>query len=252
MPLKTFAGGALFGSSYGRADPEILALHGWGRTHRDFDTVLAGLDAVALDLPGFGSSPEPPEVWGAEAYAEAVVEVARSFARPPVVVGHSFGGRVAVSLAAKHPSEVRSLVLIGVPLVRAPGRAPARSPRGYRLVKWAHRMGIVSESRLEAARQRHGSADYRAADGRMRDILVKVVNESYENQLDQLAVPVHLLWGSEDTAAPPAIAQEALRRMEAHGVAVDLELLEGVGHHVMAEAPDRVRARLVSALERDA
>ena len=77
--LRTFAGGTLFGSVTGPDAPRVLALHGWARTHRDFDAVLAPVDeapvpALALDLPGFGASPPPPEAWGAAAYAQAVGE----------------------------------------------------------------------------------------------------------------------------------------------------------------------------------
>ncbi len=67
--LRTFAAGRLFGSVTGSAAPRLLALHGWGRTHRDFDGVVAPvgeepLPAVAIDLPGFGASPPPTRCVG--------------------------------------------------------------------------------------------------------------------------------------------------------------------------------------------
>ncbi|MGZ5384735.1 MAG: alpha/beta fold hydrolase, partial [Acidimicrobiia bacterium] len=67
--LNSFAGGAVFGERFGDGPLQVLALHGWGRDRRDFDEVLQGLDAAALDLPGFGASPAPVEAMGAAGYA---------------------------------------------------------------------------------------------------------------------------------------------------------------------------------------
>ena len=125
--LTSFAGSRLFGQRYGTGVPSVLALHGWRRDHRDFDGVLAsGLDAVALDLPGFGSTPPPPTAWGSPEYADAVAAVLDEMQAHVVVVGHSFGGRVAVHLAADHPEQIAGLVLSGAPLHR-PTRRPAEA-----------------------------------------------------------------------------------------------------------------------------
>lgn len=248
MALKSFAEGRLFGSARNSGSLSVLALHGWGRTHRDFDTVLDGFPAIAIDLPGFGASPAPTEVWGADEYADVVRDVCDVFEAPPIVVGHSFGGRVAVTLAARYPESVASLILIGVPLLHPSDRRPAGTPRGYRLARWAHRRGLLAESRMEAARQKYGSADYRSAEGVMRDILVKAVNETYESALDAMSVPVHLLWGANDTAAPVSVAREVERRLSARGAEVSLDVVEDVGHHVMLEAPDVVRECIAARL----
>ena len=56
-------------------------------------------------------------------------------------------------------------------------------------------MRLVSDDAMEAARQRFGSADYRAAQGIMREVLVRAVNETDEAQLDAVRCPVHLVWG---------------------------------------------------------
>lgn len=120
--LSSFAGSRLFGQRYGMNTPWLLALHGWRRDHRDFDALLAAgeIDAVALDLPGFGGTPAPPTVWGSREYAEAVAAVLEEMAPQVVVLGHSFGGRLAVHLAASHPEQIAGLVLSGAPLHRDP------------------------------------------------------------------------------------------------------------------------------------
>lgn len=230
----------LFGEVTGDS-PRVLALHGWGRDRTNFAAVLDGIDAIALDLPGFGASPPPPEPWGAREYASAVAPVLDQFAAPPVVVGHSFGGRVGVCLAAAG-LPMAGLVLAGVPLLRRPSTATSH-PR-YRLIRWAATRGLIGDERLEAARRKYGSADYRAAEGVMREVLVRVVNETYEDELSKVTVPVRLLWGKSDTAAGPWIVDEALDLL---GVDAGATIVDG-GHDVVFEQPDLLRA-VIAELE---
>jgi pimeloyl-ACP methyl ester carboxylesterase len=101
---------------------------------------------------------------------------------------------------------------------------------------------------MESLRQKRGSADYRAATGVMRSILVKVINESYEAELEALSTRVLLLWGEEDREAPIEVARRALALLEAGGSEVELRVLEGVGHHLPAEAPGELRRAIESLL----
>lgn len=213
MTLSAFANGKLFGRRHGDGQPRVLALHGWSRTHADFDGVLSGpggpaIDAIALDLPGFGASPTPEQPWGAADYARQIAPILDEMRLPVVIVAHSFGGRVAVNLAQQRPAAVAGLVLTGVPLLRRQGSA-TKSPLAFRIGKRLNKLGLVPDTKIEELRKRYGSADYRAASGVMRDILVKVVNESYEEQLAAISCPVDLVWGDDDTAAPADIATRA-------------------------------------------
>jgi pimeloyl-ACP methyl ester carboxylesterase len=242
--LKTFAGGQLFGARFGAAPPWVLALPGWQRSHRDFDELLAGLDAVALDLPGFGAAPAPPEAWTTEQYAGHVAAVLDEMAPKVVVVGHSFGGRVATHLAAIRPDRVAGLVLTGVPGLVAPkaGGSGRKAPLSLRVAKSLRRRGLINDARVERLRHKHGSADYRAARGVMRDVLVKAVNENYEAPLAAFGGPVELIWGSEDDQAPVATAVAAAAQ---GGASTHLLVLPGVGHFVTRDRPDALVASLV-------
>jgi pimeloyl-ACP methyl ester carboxylesterase len=238
----------MFGSVTGSEAPRVLALHGWARSHRDFDAVVSGdgdgpLPALALDLPGFGASPPPPVAWGAEAYAEQVARALDDMGSPVVVLGHSFGGRVALHLAVQRPDVVRALVLTGAPMLH-PLHRHQRVALAYRVTRRLHTWRLVSDEAMEAARQRYGSADYRAAQGIMREILVRAVNETDEAQLDAVRCPVHLVWGGDDTAAPLEVAERAVTRL-AQG---DLAVHAGVGHLTPLLIPAALRATVVSCL----
>ena len=245
--LRAFAQGTIFGEPYGDGPVRVVWLHGWQRSSADFSAVALaaareGVSSLSLDLPGFGASPLPSEAGGAALYARLLVPVLAEVSEAPLVlVGHSFGGRVATVLAADHPELVRGLVLTGVPLVRL--TSTSTSPLGYRLIRALHRRSMVSEARMEAARQKYGSRDYRACTGRLREILVQSVNESYEGEVAKVAAPVTLLWGGGDREVPVAVAERA-RALMVNSPTVELEVLAGVGHMVPLERPDAILARV--------
>ena len=223
----------------------MLALHGWGRSHSDFHQALVGLDALSLDLPGFGASPAPEEAWSTADYAAAIAPLLDELAHPAVIVGHSFGGRIAVHFG--DDPRIGGYVLTGVPLLHRTGKPP-KAPLRYRIVRLLHGWGWISDDRIERTRRRHGSADYRAAEGPMRDVLVMAVNESYEDQLDAISKPIELVWGTDDAEAPPSIASQ----VEVMLPNATLTLSSGIGHFLPLEAPAVLRAaieRRLAALE---
>ncbi len=204
--------------------------------------MVDGLDAIAIHLPGFGITPEPLNAWGSAEYADDIASALQG-AQAVYLVGHSFGGRVAVRLAAKHPELVRGIVLTGVPLLRL---TPAPKPAlGYRVIRFLARMGIISKARLEAEKHRRGSADYRAASGVMRDILVKVIGEDYRDDLAAITVPVRMVWGENDTAAPADAGLAASKLVPS----ATFRTVAGAGHLLEGELRDAVREELLSLME---
>ena len=238
VTLRAHGDGSILADHRDGREPCLLGLHGWGRDRHDMDSLLdaTGHRSVAPDLPGFGASAEPDRAWGAVGYAAVLAEQVAEGGDPPyVVVGHSFGGRIAVCLAANHPELVCGLVLMGVPLLRL--GAAKRSPKRYRLIRAAVRTRLMSPNRLEVARQRFGSDDYRAATGVMRDVLVRVVNEDYRDELERVRCPVALVWGGEDRVVSHLVAQRAAAHIDR---VVSLNSVKGAGHDVHIDAPEAV------------
>ena len=247
--LQAYGDGRLFGESYGEGPARVVWLHGWARRGTDFRACASelanqGVASVAIDLPGFGASPAPDAPGGARHYATLLTETLADIGDEPLVlVGHSFGGRVATVVAATHPELVRALVLTGVPLLRS--SATSRSPWRYRAIRWLHGRGVINDQRMERARQRFGSSDYRNSSGIVRDVLVITVNESYDDELAAIRVPVAMVWGSEDTAAPVTMATRASSMITSPH---SFEVLDGVGHMVPLDAPLALATSVLRAL----
>ena len=238
--VRSYADGAIFAERRDGERPMLLAMHGWGRDRRDMLRLVGDRAALVPDLPGHGSSPPPPDAWGAADYAQSVAAMLDADgAAPYVIVGHSFGGRVAAVLAAERPDLVAGVVFLAVPLLRL---APASKPKwSYRVVRALHRWKIVPESTMERMRQRYGSADYRAAHGVMRAVLVRVVNEDYGEYLARIVAPVALCFGERDPQVPAEVARRA---SEIVSNLVGVDIVEGAGHDVMFDAPDRALAAI--------
>jgi len=106
---------------YGEAGegPPVLFLHGWGLGHHTYKRALArlalrGCRVVAPALPGFGGTaglPGNPGIHGYGVWVDAFME-AVGIDEPAIVIGHSFGGGVAITLAHDHRNRARQLVLV--------------------------------------------------------------------------------------------------------------------------------------------
>ena len=102
----------------GEGSPVIL-MHGWGCNHTTFasieQTLAPHMKVYNVDFPGFGDSTEPEEVWGVEEYTQLIEEMVRvEGIERPVLLGHSFGGRVGILYASRN--EVNKLILTGINL----------------------------------------------------------------------------------------------------------------------------------------
>ncbi len=237
--LTALADGRLLAERIGATPPTVVALHGWQRSGGDFVGLLAGLDAVAPNLPGFGATQEPPASWGTEDYAELVAQAIAPFA-PVVIVAHSFGGRVAVRLAAQHPELVRGLVLTGVPLLRL--GSPGKPALSYRIVRALVKARLLPNSALEAQRRKRGSRDYLAATGTMREIMVRTVNEDYTADLAAISalstrIPVRMVWGEFDTEAPTAAGEVASTKI----AGATFRVVSGASHLLEGQLASAVR-----------
>lgn len=229
----------------------IVLMHGWGCNA----TTLASIQKVAeathrvinVDFPGFGQSHEPDSVWGVEDYTlwlRALLE--KLGIEKPVLLGHSFGGRVGIMYSSRWP--VSKLILVD-----AAGIKPHRTINYYVKVysfKLMKRLAPLFMGRkraqkyIDEQRAKRGSSDYAGASARMRTIMSKVVNEDLRHLLPSISAPTLLIWGENDTATPMRDAHIMEKSIPDAG----LVSFPACGHYSFLDNPRQFAAVLRSFL----
>ena len=207
---------------YGKGK-DILLLHGWGQNIEMMkplgDCFEDRFRITIIDLPGFGESEEPQKPWTMNDYYAMLEEfIEKLKIKKPIVIGHSFGGRLAIKYSARNPIE--KLVLFGSPCIRIQESLPLK----VRLLKGIKKLPGMN-SLGEYMKKYIGSRDYKAASPVMRQTLVEVVNEDLSKYAREIEEPTLLIWGNNDTEAPVNEAKELEKIM------IDAALITLPGSH---------------------
>lgn len=236
----------------GSGDRPVILMHGWGCNATTVESIRAiaaqSHRVITVDFPGHGESGEPPLLsdgtpWGVDAFTRAIEELSRREGiTDPILIGHSFGGRVAILYASRNATHQ-------VVLVDAAGIKPRRSWHYYRRVytfkmaKWCA-LTFLGEKRggkvVEKMRARRGSSDYRQSSAMMRSVMSRVVNEDLRHVMPLIKAPTLLIWGEMDTATPLNDA----RIMEKLIPDAGLVSFTGCGHYSFLDNPGAFKAVL--------
>ncbi len=185
--------------------PDVVLLHGWGQNIEMMkplgDKLKDNHRITIIDLPGFGVSQEPDFAYTIFDYTEIVHDLLVSLKiDKPIMIGHSFGGRIAIVYASKY--SVNKLVLFGSPCVRHEYKSFKQS-----LYKKIKKISLLKPV-VNYMKNHTGSVDYRNATPLMRDVLVKTVNQDLSLYAKRIKCSTLLIWGENDTAVPVSDAKE--------------------------------------------
>lgn len=191
---------------YGEGKKDILLLHGWGQNIAMMkplgDFFMDRFRITILDFPGFGESEEPKEPWTVAKYSEMLESFTKALnIKKPIVIGHSFGGRVAIRFSSRN--SIEKLVLFGSPCIRIEEKL-SLSVKFLKKLKTLPGLNEIGEYMKKYI----GSRDYKAASPIMRQTLVNVVNEDLSKYAREIEEPTLLIWGENDTEAPVSDARE--------------------------------------------
>lgn len=228
----------------GAGDKTVVILQGWGTDLGVYDSVAAAISGkyrvVQFDFPGFGGSDEPREAWNVDAYADFFCKLMQALdIREAALIGHSYGGRVIIKLAARDslPFAISNIVLIdSAGIVPEKSFAQKLKIRRYKLLKRFLNLKVIYflfPELIDDWRSRQGSADYRNATPMMRKCLVMAVNEDLRHLLPKIQQDTLLIWGDKDTATPIGDARLMDQLIPNSGLAV----LDGTGHFSFLEQP---------------
>jgi pimeloyl-ACP methyl ester carboxylesterase len=232
----------IFCSEKGEGVP-VLYVHGNTGSSRWFERVMnvPGARTIALDMPNFGRSKPLSGDPDIDRYADAVAEFigARRLDRP-VVVGHSLGGGVAISLAVRNPALVRALLLVdsAAPsgLVTPEDRHPLiEMMRTNRAVLTQALRAVVPTLADEVFFQSLVDDAMRMAAPAWVGNAQALGRFDYRGRCGAYTGPVLVLWGAKDVIVTEAMARE----IAAAFPDAKLEIVEEAGHSVMVENPHR-------------
>jgi len=202
---------------YGKKDADTICyLHGWGQNIQMMKPVGDPFDEefniVIIDLPGFGDSSEPTFVWTLNDYVECVKELLDSLEiTNPILVGHSFGGKISLLYASKY--DVKKLILFGSPFKQEIKKESLK----LKILKGLKKVPGVNK--LEGFAKKHiGSTDYKNASEVMRKIMVEHVNMDITEEVKKINCPTLIVWGTLDDAVPIERAYELEKLIPDAGV----------------------------------
>lgn len=214
----------IFGGTEGEP---ILLLHGWGGNGKVFNGLIDMFPShrfVVLDFPPFGESDKTIEGWNIFTYASMVMSLCEQLSIDVCqVIGHSFGGRVAILLAALKKQLVSRLVLLD-----AAGMKPRRSLKYYIKLygyKLRRKLGFFV---VDA-----GSNDYQALPENMKPIFVSIVSQHLEEYCSMIYAPTLIVFGKSDNETPIYMAKRLHKLIRKS----KLVLLEDAGHYCFLDSP---------------
>lgn len=236
----------------GSGSQPVIVMHGWGCKASTVSILaqaaLSDMSTVYnIDLPGFGGSDEPLVVWGIDDYTRFLEYFITTLGLDkPVLIGHSFGGRMAINYASSH-------TVAKVILVDAAGIKPRRSLKYYIKVysfKFSKKLAFLflgkerGELFVNKLRAKSGSSDYSSASPMMRRILSRTVNEDLHHCLPKIQAPTLLIWGERDTATPLKDAKLMEKLIPDAGLVSYPE----AGHYSFLDRPAQTQAVIRSFL----
>lgn len=211
----------------------LLLLHGWGCSTKHFESIAQELakdfKVTVIDFPAHGESGRPPEPWGVKEFAECIKELINKLEIAPCdLIAHSFGGRVALYLAANEPKLVNRMVITGGAGLKKE-QTPEQKKRSEeyqkkkKLLQNLSRLPLVggmAEKSLDALRKKYGSADYNALDEEMRKTFVKVISEDLRPLLPKIQASTLLIWGEKDQDTPLWMGQAMEKEIKDAGLVI--------------------------------
>lgn len=250
-----------------------ILIHGWSSSWYACSPLLPLLsrrfNCLAIDLPGYGNSPPMQKRVTIPAYADLIAELIQQVSPGPVVlIGHSMGGMIGVTLALRNPLLVERMVLLCptisgnlstyINLFISPVTMLERWPIANRILAALEPYMLNVTDRLMrpasfSERTNISEADYerlradarRPGQGRVRaECYWAMRANNLCGKLDKIEPPSLVLWGAEDNTVPlrdsGVVADE--------WSSVDLRIIPKAGHWPQFETPDITRRYIAAFL----
>ena len=189
----------------------LVILHGWGGSSNSWLKVIEKLEKdfkiVCPDLPGFGKSETPKSAWDLKDYANWLKKFTENLKLEKFfLLGHSFGGRIAIKFSVLWPEKVKKLILCNSAGIKQKKNIKAKIIFSLALLGNALFSPKILQRFKDKARNlfyiliRH--SDYAKANETMKEIMKKIIEEDVTGDLSLLKVETLIVWGEKDNILP--------------------------------------------------
>ena len=223
--------------------PVMLFLHGWQDNLHTFDLLTQALKnkrrIIRVDLPGFGASEMPKFAWDLDAYVRFITDfITKLEILPDTLVGHSFGGRIAIKAIAKKTVHPQKAILIA-----SAGIAKTYTPRNifFKICAKAGKIIMIIPPfflwRNQIRRKLYAitGSDYPET-GDLTETFLNIIKEDLSSVAAAIDIPTLLIWGGDDTQTPPCDGKKLADIIPGSR----LEIISGAGHFVHQQYPEHV------------
>jgi pimeloyl-ACP methyl ester carboxylesterase len=230
--------------------PAILILHGWGSRSDRWERVAALLlqhtfSLIIPDLPGFGKSEEPKFPFGIGEYHSFLKEFVDVLGlKEFYLLGHSFGGGLALAFSVKHPEKVKKLFLFAAAVRRQEDTRKSILRRIAKTVKIFSFLPFYAVFRKGVYKYVIGKSDYPYQKGVMKDSYLRVIAQDLSPLLPYVTVPTVILWGDKDDVVPLKDAHF----LKEHIPNAELAILPNGDHDAEQRIPETLSSKILSFL----
>ncbi len=222
----------------------VVLLHGWGDNLSTFSALMSSLrqryTLIALDLPGFGSTQPPKQIWDLDNYADFLADFLLKLGvkRPYAVIGHSNGGALAVRALATGKIKADKLILIAASGIRDKKGAKRLAVKTVAKIGKATTLWLPTAKRQQLRRKLYGTigSDLLAVPG-LEETFKRTVRQDLQADAAKLDLPVLLIFASNDPAIPLSDGQR-YHELIKHSY---FEVLDANDHFIHQDQPDKTK-----------
>ena len=229
----------------------VLILHGWGSCAKNWDRVKEllenqGCKVFVPDLPGFGETPPPPKPWSVDDYTDWVKDFCEKNNLSQIfLLGHSFGGSVAVKFSIKYPKRIKKLILVDSAGIRRKRLKKEIQKKVAHFLNNFSFLPFYGFVRKIAYKILFRHSDYLLTEGVMKETYLNVTKEDISNIFSNISVPTLLIWGKKDNITPLRHAHFMKEKISG----VELEIIPNVKHNPHREAPEILSEKVLNFIK---
>ena len=200
----------IYYETYGDNKKSILILPGWGNTRETFHHIINNFKnnykIYILDYPALGKSPIPKKTLTIYDYTELIIEFMKKLnIKNPIIIAHSFGGRITTLLSGYYKIPIKKLILIDIAGIK-PKLTLKRyiKEKTYKTLKKLIKLlpKKVHKKTQEKLFKFFASSDYNNLPIQMRETFKNIVNEDLKKYLKKINNETLILWGEIDKDTP--------------------------------------------------